>query len=308
LALAQQLTAEGDPRGAYIIEQLAANKLDFGSDMLRAHRADWLGPLRPVTKLAGAAFSQGFPEAIEVCFANYAATLACANHPAWATVTQLEFLDPRKFPVRQGIFIEDLQPITTAMKSLEMLSGVRASGICSLESLTTPLSKVWYLEVTLESSDDLERLLRVQCLTELDTLCLELQFPLRPDAEIWERLWTRAPWQKTLLSLTLRTDTHLELWSRTHARLGTELNYRDSTAWFHFQATEAGAFSRVRCQEWTRSFDHTIELLARLPSLDLFRLEHAPSNPVSHEDMETLRRELARIHPQAELQVTVRGR
>jgi len=307
LTLALQLTAEADPRGAYITEAVAAKKLDHGSELLVAHRADWLGPLRLVAQVDRAAFYGGFPEALAVYFANHDAVAASANHRAWATVTQLEFLDPRDFPLRRGSFIEDIQPITPAMKSLQMLSGVRSRGISSLEDLTMQLG-VWFLEVTCESVDELERLLRVRCLVELDSLVLGLRFPLRPEADIWDRLWTRAPWSTTLHRLTVRIDSHLALWSRTRAQPGAELYYYDSVGSFSFRASEAGTFSSARCYERSRSVDRTIELLAQLPSLDSFELEHAPRCPLSNQERCVLARELARVHPQARLQITARAK
>lgn len=302
LTLAMQLTAEANPRGPYITEAVAARKLDHKSDMLVAHRAEWLGPLRLVADPTQAAFGRGFPEALAVCFADHDVVAASANHRAWATVTQLEFLDPKEFPLRKGTFIEDLQPITPAMKSLQVLTGVRSRGISSLESLTTELG-VWHLEVALASSDDLERLLRVRCLTGLNSLWLELRFPLRPEADIWDRLWTRAPWGTTLSNLTLRIDSDLELWSRTRAQLGAELHCYDAVGAFYIRASKVGAFSSARCHETTRSFDRTIELLTRLPPLELFELEHSPRNPPNDEELASLTRDLARVHPQARLHV-----
>ncbi|WP_437713192.1 hypothetical protein WMF45_46015 [Sorangium sp. So ce448] len=300
-ALAERLVAAGDPRGAYIVEQLGTGGLDRGkTSALGAHWAEWLGPLRVVVGPSGMAFSEGFPEVVSACFASDAAVAACAEDPAWSTVEQLELLDPRDFPLREGVFIDDIQPITRAMKSLQVLDGVRSSGLRSLEALGTELP-LWRLGAKLASTDDLERLLRVQCLPELTSLDLEIEFSMVPESTVWKQLWDLAPWGRTLTDLTVRVVAHLELWSSAPARPGVRLIHSDSAGWLELEASEGGKFANARFRARMRDLDGLIERLSRLPSLEQVELDLGQGALMSADEQAAFEHALARIHPAARL-------
>ncbi len=296
-AVAERMVALGDSRGAYILEQLVAGRLDWGeTSLLREHFAEWLGPLGIAAAQAGSAFHAGFPLVLQVCFASDAAVTACAEAPAWATVEQLELLDPRDYPVRPGVFIEDRQPITSAMKSLQMLSGVRSSGLRSLEALTISLP-LWHLEVKLASTEDLERLLRLECLPALTCLTLVFEFAFLPEDSVWERLWARAPWCQTLSDLTVQVIAHLERWSLARARLGVTLIQRDSGGCLELMADSRGEFTHARFHTWTGAVERPPKLLSEILTIKELKIVPLSRVSLSENDRAVAAENVARLRP-----------
>jgi hypothetical protein len=281
-ALGEQLQSFGLAHGRYVLEQLGRSGLDHGEQsLLGTHWAQWLGALRVAVGREGLAFAEGFPCAVEACFTNHPASTACAQDPAWACVEQLELLDPRELALRPGVSIEDVQPITAAMSSLQMISGVRSSGLSSLANLQARLP-AWSLAAKLCSVQDLETLLRIRCLPELTDLDLDVALAWVPEPTAWERLWGEAPWGRTLKRLRVSVRDHLATWSRRRARPRTELHYHEpEVGILYLQADEAGSFTQARCLYWSGTLEPWLLRLADLPPLAALQMEPSPRGSVA---------------------------
>ncbi|MCX5743650.1 MAG: TIGR02996 domain-containing protein [Proteobacteria bacterium] len=94
LVLADFLTERGDPRGEFIMLQLAhaAGALDAAGkkrekELLKRHKKLWLGPIGVLMQPHALRFERGF---LVTCFLepNAALEATLGNHPAWSTIRE----------------------------------------------------------------------------------------------------------------------------------------------------------------------------------------------------------------------------
>ncbi len=88
--LADALIERGDPRGEFIVLQIAGADERRQRRLLAAHEKSWLGPVAEVTKKDSRVWRRGFLD--ECTFLPRGKHLAAAvGHPAWASVRVFDF-------------------------------------------------------------------------------------------------------------------------------------------------------------------------------------------------------------------------
>lgn len=157
LVYADRLGSAGDPRGEFIILQVAHERGQATRESKKRERelakqyaAIWLGELGPVINKTGLKYRRGFPDTVVFAANNEAQVEKLVGHPAWATVRSLEMDSHWQFQATVDRMILD-----PGFRSLRELHGYTSPEL--LDALATsktprPITALTFNQLSMQPS------------------------------------------------------------------------------------------------------------------------------------------------------------